>query len=214
MSQMRIKNGLSAITSEVLEDVRKESEAIIRNAESEAKENLRVGKEEADKAYGAIIDEATKKAEEEKRKRASVTDVEIRNRLLQTKEELVETAFEKAVVKLGEFTKTKAYHSFLLELIEETAKRLDEKKIIVKVNLKDRVWLSQGSLEVISQKLNMDLDLTAKTENCLGGCIIQTIDEKIVLDNTLDSRLRRLKAELRSKVAKILFSMEAQENAS
>jgi V/A-type H+/Na+-transporting ATPase subunit E len=214
MSLMRIKDGLSAITSEVLEDVRKESEAIIRNAELEAKENLRVGKEEADKAYQSIIDEATKKANEEKRKRASLTDVEIRNRLLQTKEELVETAFEKAVMKLGEFTKTKAYHGFLLELIEKTAKRLGEKKIIIKVNSQDRVWLSQGSLKSISKKLNMDLDLATENENSLGGCIIQTIDEKIFLDNTLDSRLRRLKEELRSKVAKILFSMEAQENAS
>lgn len=213
MSLSRIKNGLSAIASEVLEEVRKESEAIILNAESEAKENLRVGKEEGDKAYVAIINEATKKADEEKRRIESLTDVEVRNRLLQTKEELVDIAFEKAVTKLGDFTKTKAYHDFLLELIQETAKKLGGNKIIVHVNAADEAWLRKSSLESMSKKLNIDLELTKENENFMGGCKIQTVDARIVLDNTLDNRLLQLKDELRSKVAKILFVTEAQKNA-
>ena len=72
-------------------------------AENEAKETLRVAKEQADKTYHAILAEANQKAEGEKRKIASVTEVELRNRLLQTKEDLVDEAFEKALVKLKEF---------------------------------------------------------------------------------------------------------------
>ena len=56
------------------------------------------------------MNQATAKAEAEKRKIASVTEVEMRNRLLQTKEDLVDTAFDKAVLKLKNFVKTEEYH--------------------------------------------------------------------------------------------------------
>ena len=45
---MSIKDGLSAIANEVLGDVQKEAEAIIVSAENQAKETLKVGKEQAD----------------------------------------------------------------------------------------------------------------------------------------------------------------------
>ena len=59
---MSIKDGLSAITNEVLGDVQKEAEAIILAAEKEAKETLKAAKEQADKNYQAIINEAKVKA--------------------------------------------------------------------------------------------------------------------------------------------------------
>ena len=107
---MSIKEGLSAITSEVLGDVQKEAEAIILAAENEAKETLKAAKEQADQNYQTIINQAKTKAETERRKITSVTEVEMRNRLLQAKEDLVDHAFEKALVKLEDFVKTEEYH--------------------------------------------------------------------------------------------------------
>ena len=51
---MSIKDGLLAITNEVLGDVQKEAEAIILAAENEAKETLKAAKEQADKNYQTI----------------------------------------------------------------------------------------------------------------------------------------------------------------
>ena len=48
---MTVKDGVSAIASEVLGDVQKEAEAIILAAENEAKETLRAAKEQADQNY-------------------------------------------------------------------------------------------------------------------------------------------------------------------
>ena len=59
---MSIKDGLLAITNEVLGDVQKEAEAIILAAENDATENLKTAKEQADKNYQAIIDEAKVKS--------------------------------------------------------------------------------------------------------------------------------------------------------
>ena len=112
---MSIKNGLSAIANEVLGDVQKEAEAIILAAENQAKETLKAAKEQANQNYRAIISQAKAKAEAEKRKIASVTEVEMRNRLLQTKEDLVDAAFEKALGKLQNFVETEEYHTYLLK---------------------------------------------------------------------------------------------------
>ena len=206
---MSIKDGLSAIASEVLGDVQKEAEAIILAAENEAKETLKAAKEQADQNYQTIINQAKTKAENERRKIASVTEVEMRNRLLQTKEDLVNTAFEKALIKLEDFVTTEKYHEYLLKLIEEVAERIDQKNLVVQVNAKDKAWLTQDILNPLSKKLHCELKLSDQTEDCIGGCKIQTVDGKITYDSTIDNRLQELKPALRVEVAKILFGKEA-----
>ena len=209
MSASDINQGLSAIAREVLEDVRKEAEALITASETEAQRTLRAAKEEADKNYQTTIDQATAKAEAEKRKISSLTEVEIRNRLLQTKETLIDSAFEKAFAKLVAFTKTEQYYEYLLKLIEKTTKGIHSKSLIVCVNAKDRVWLTNGYLDKLSMKLHVELTLADEAEAVIGGCKIQTADGRIVSDNTLENRLQELKPTLRVEMARTLFGKEA-----
>ena len=154
------------------------------------------------------MNQATTKAEGERRKIASVTEVEMRNRLLQTKEDLVDAAFEKALVKLKDFVTTEEYHGYLFKLIEEVAKRIDQKNLVVQVNAKDKTWLTQDMLNRLSKKLHCELKLSDQTEDFIGGCKIQTVDGKITYDSTIDNRLQELKPTLRVEVAKILFGKE------
>jgi vacuolar-type H+-ATPase subunit E/Vma4 len=202
---MSIKDGLLAITNEVLSDVQKEAEAIILQAENEAKETLREAKEEADQSYKTIINQADIKAETERRKIASITEVENRNRLLQTKENLVDGAFEKAFNKLKAFTTTKQYQNYVIKLIEKVAKSISTKDIVIQVNTKDQAWLTEDTLDHLSKKIHCKLKLSSQSENFIGGFKIQTEDGKITYDSTIDSQLQDLKEALRVEVAKILF---------
>jgi len=210
MSLTRVKEGLSAISADVLEDVRKEAEALILQAESEAKEALRAAKEEADKTYASIMEDASSKAEAEKRKIQSLTEVEVRNRLLQAKESLIDAAFEKATKNLIEFAKTDAYHKCLLRLIQQSSKRVPSKELIVYANAADKAWLEKGALEELAKKTHKTLKLAKETENFVGGCKIETEDGKVTYDNTIENRLEQLKPALRSDAARILFAEEEQ----
>ena len=205
---MSRKNGLSAIANEVLGDVQKEAEAIILAAENEAKETLKAAKEQADQSYLTITNQATERAEAEKRRIASVTDVEMRNRLFHAKEDLVDLAFEKAILKLKDFAKTERYHNYLLKLVEEGTRKIGQKNLAVQVNAADKTWLTKGFLNRLSKKLDCELKLLDQTINCIGGCKIQTVDGKISYDGTLDNRVQELKPVLRVEVAKILFRVE------
>lgn len=202
---MSVKSGVSAIANEVIGDVQKEAEAIILAAENEAKGTLRIAKEQASQSYQAIIADAKERAEAEKRKIASIAEVEVRNRLLQTKDELVDATFDKALVKLKSYVKTKQYQAYLLKLVEDIAKKMDQKVLVVEVNAKDKGWLSQDMLKRASKKTKTELKLSEETQNYIGGCKVQTEDGKIVYDATIDNRLKELKPQLRVEIAKKLF---------
>ena len=205
---MCVKNGISEIAKDVVGDVQKEAEAIILAAEHEAKATLKTAKQQADQNYKAIISQAKLKIDTEKRKIASLTEVEMRNRLLQTKEDLVDAAFEKALVELRNFVETDDYHNYLLKIIQNAAERIGQKDLAIQVNANDRKWLTSDVLKRLSEKLHSELRLLEKTNDSIGGFIIQTEDEKIIFDVTLDNRLQELKPALRVELAKNLFEEE------
>jgi V/A-type H+/Na+-transporting ATPase subunit E len=202
---MSIKNGISAISDEVVGDAQREAEAAILAAEKEAKEALQTAKREADEKYRELVGHAKAKAESERRKIASVTEVEMRNRLLASKEELVDAAFEKAIAKFRSFVETDEYKIYLVKLIEEVARKIGQKDLVVEVKAADASWLTQETLKSLSEKLHAELKLVKSNEQFIGGCIIQTGDGKIIYNSTIDTMLDELKPTLRVEVAKILF---------
>jgi V/A-type H+-transporting ATPase subunit E len=200
-----VKSGVAAIADEVIGDVLKEAEAIIASAENEAKEILREAKEKADQSYNALISEANQKSEAEKRKIASVTQVELRNQLLQAKESLVDEAFARATESLKIYAQTDVYPAYLIKILTTIAERMDQPVLLVEVNAKDKIILTSDILEIIGKKAKTELKLSDQTPSILGGCRVQTQDGKIVYDGTLDNRLEELKPELRAQIAKSLF---------
>ena len=205
---MSNKHGISAIANEVIGDVQKEAVALIIDAENLAKETLKEAKDQADQEYQSILNQTNLKIEAEKRKIASVTEVDMRNRLLQAKEVLVDSAFEKALIKLKAFVNTKDYRDYLLNSIENNARKIRQKNLVLQVNAKDKGWLTQNMLDTLNKKLKCEIELSNETENYLGGCKMQTVDSKIIYDGTLDNRLQEFKPLLRIEVAKILFGVE------
>jgi V/A-type H+-transporting ATPase subunit E len=203
-----IKKGLVDIATEILEDIKNDSELIIRNAEKKAEEILRDAKAEAEKRHARRLAEAKEKSEIEQKKTQSLTIIEIRNRRLQVKEEYINAVFDKALARLKQFAESESYPSNLLVFIEEAAKKIESDRLIVYVNSKDREWLANGKLDELSEKLGVKLTLANETENCLGGCIVKTSDEKLSHDNTFEKRLEALKPILRIEIAKILFEKE------
>lgn len=206
---MSVKDGLSAIANEVLGDVQKEAEAIISSSQNQARETLKVAKKQADEKYQTIISQAAAKAEGEKRKITSVTEVEMRNLLLQSKEALVDVAFDKAVGEIKEFAESEEYHRYLLKLIEEVAKGIGYDSLVLQVNARDKAWLTKDTLNKISKKLNVQLTILEQTEEYIGGFKIQTEDGKITYDSTIDNKLKELRPILRVEVAKVMFGKEA-----
>jgi F0F1-type ATP synthase membrane subunit b/b' len=67
MTELSIKKGLSAIADEVLADIQKDVETQMATSKEEAKKILKTAREESDKNYQSIINQAKMNAEAEKR---------------------------------------------------------------------------------------------------------------------------------------------------
>jgi len=206
---MTVKTGITAIANEVIGDIQKEAEAVILAAENQAKETLKSANERAKQTYQAIIAEANHRVHAEKRKIASVAEVEVRNRLLQTKEDLVDEAFMQVLEKLRAFVEEHAYETYLLKLIETTAKKMGQKSLVIYVNAKDKGWLTDEMLQKISKKIHSELHISEETESIIGGCRIQSSDGKIIYNATIDNRIEELKPQLRVQLSKQLFGETA-----
>jgi len=200
-----VKNNVSAIATEVIGVAEKEAETVLLEAENVAKETLFKATEKADLIRQEILNQTNVKIMSETRKIASVTEVDIRNSLLSVKDEFVDDAFEKAIIKLKDFAASEKYSDYLFKIIEDAAKKLGQKSLILQVNAKDHKWLTQHALATLSAKLQLDLRLSEKIENYIGGCRIHTIDDKIVFDATLDNKLQELRSSLRVEIAKKMF---------
>jgi len=137
-------------------------------------------------------------------------EIEVKNRLLKTKEELVEEAFERVQKRLRKYVSTEDYERCLLRLITEAARQINSERLIVELNEKDRRKLNEKDLLKISEKVGAKLAKSEKIVDCIGGAIVKSSDGKITVDNTFENRLKTLKNSLRARIAKILFEEESR----
>lgn len=204
-----IAEGLASIANEILDDVKKESEKIIRDAETKAAEILSDAKTEAESRRFSLLTNAKKKSELEQKKMQSLVQIEIRNTLLQVKENYINDVFDKVLTRLKQFVESDSYPSCLLALIEEAAKKIDSDQLVVYVNSKDHKLLKKRMFDELSKKLEKKLTLSNDPVTCIGGCVVKTTDGKLSHDNTFEKRLHVLRPTLRIKIAKMLFQGEA-----
>lgn len=204
-----IKKGLTAIAHEILEDVKVESEKIIRNSEDKAANILKEAKKEAESRRYRLLIETKKKLELEKKKMESLTIIEIRNKQLEVKEKYINDVFDQALKFLKKFVESENYSSWLLASVEKAVKNFDSDQPVVYVNSNDHKFLKNGNLNQLSKKVKKKLIIATENLDTIGGFMIQTPDGKKSHNNTFENRLQSIKSDLRNKIAKILFQMEA-----
>ena len=202
-----VKKGLVAIASDILDDVKNESEKMIREAEAKANEILKATKIEAEKKHASHLAEAKQKAEKEYKKIQSLTAIETRNLRLQAKEEQINSIFDEAIARFKKFAESEQYYDYLLSFIEEAAKNIESDKLVIYVNPKDKKLLNKATVEDLSKKTGKKLTMSEDTLDCIGGCIVKTPDGKLSHDNTFENRLQVLKPTIRIALEKMFVQL-------
>ena len=110
-----------------------------------------------------------------------------------TREEIIESCFEKAHHKLKQLN-VKDYEKLVNKLIREGIKKIGDESSIKITNDIDKKIAKKFGLKMIG-----------KTDS-IGGVIIISKDGKITLDNTIEGIIKREKDRIRIKIGKILFS--------
>jgi V/A-type H+-transporting ATPase subunit E len=197
---------VSKIIKKIESDSKAEAEEILKEAEETASEILSEAEEKAKTIENEILQRGKREAEQEKQRIIANAKLRARKILLDTKEELIDSVFSKVREELSDLDKSKEYPEILSNLIVEAATSIGGNEIILYCRKEDSKILTQEFLKKLSKKLNCKLTLASESINATGGVIARSVDGKIEVDNTLETRMERLKEDLRSTAARILFA--------
>lgn len=194
---------LSKIQEDILADAKVAADKKTEEAKTEAKriiERAREGAErEAEKIKAKSLEDSKvveRKKLSEARRSTSVQELAQKNKLL-------ENAFKEALEKIKAARGKESYFASLRNLIEASAARLGGGELKLSLNrddLEHHNFLKQ--LKLPRTKIAID----ASSLSSVGGFVLSTADEKIRIDNTVESRLNYIESYLRKEVGKILFS--------
>ena len=184
---------------------KKESELLsqLNYSYLESIDNLELSKSQLELEYATIISNAEKKAETFKRQVIGSSKLSSRNKELVLLEEAVNDVFAKAKEKFLLHTDESIYKNLLIKMLDESIPNIATSGIVLECLEKDTDFFKQ-QIEGISAKYNKKIKLHNNLKNFMGGFRIKSNDGTITLNNTIDSRLERLKPLIRKNIAHIL----------
>jgi len=198
-------SNLDNLTSKIIKDAEVKKIEILNEATVKADEIIKKKTEEANKKASSILQKAEMESKTIKERIISKTDLEIRNKKLLAKQQVIEKVFDAAKEKLKamnaeEFTK------FIKNSIMALDIHGDEEIII---NPVDREKLPEKFLDEVNKSLISkgklgNLKFNVKTHEIDGGFILSK--NGIEINNSFDELVNSLKYELEYEVGKILFT--------
>jgi V/A-type H+/Na+-transporting ATPase subunit E len=184
---------------------KKESELLsqLNNSYLESTTNLDLSKSQLELEYKHIISNAEKKADTIKRQVIGSSKLSSRNKELVLLEQAVNDVFDKAKEKLSLQLDDANYKNLLIKMLDESIPNIPTSGIVVECLEKDAGFFKQ-QIEGITTKYNKKIKLQTNLKNSLGGFKLKSTDGTITLDNTIDSRIEKLKPLIRKNIATIL----------
>lgn len=173
---------------------------IMERSKSEADELIREAKEKDQPIRRRLLEDATQTVAIQRNKMLSTAREKSRMEIIKAKNEVFEKIFEEAVQKMGFVRDRPQYREILKALLGEALRDLGSDDVVLHIDKKDEVLLKDILTELkLSNKIVTDLP-------CAGGLNVYSHDERFIVFNTLESRLKRAKEIYRPEIFSILFS--------
>jgi V/A-type H+/Na+-transporting ATPase subunit E len=188
---------LAASIDKVLEKTEKEVLSKIEDLFSDGKQTLDDSIPKLEQEYDKIISDGKKEADKIEKQIIGSSDLEARNKQLLALEEAIGKAFTKATDQIATQDLSDDYSNLTKTLLDEATTILGTTQVIVSTNSKDKN-LVQSMLSKYP-----GAELSSKTIDCLGGVVVQSKDDAMKFDNTIDARIQRLKPLIRKQISSI-----------
>jgi V/A-type H+-transporting ATPase subunit E len=183
----------------------KESDLVtqIDSAYHESMNNLESSRTLIESEYEKIIDAAKKQADNLKRQIVGSTRLNARNKQLLMVEAAVNEVFEKAKLALHSVGRDENYKQLMNKLLEDGLSAIGKDGMIVECNKNDTELVKKLMTSSNKQK-RINLVLSEKPIDAIGGVRVRSADLSLTYDGTLDSRIERLKPLIRKSIVQML----------
>jgi V/A-type H+/Na+-transporting ATPase subunit E len=192
--------------------VQKEAELIsqIDSAYQGSLDNLESSRSKLEAERTRIVEAARKHSENLKRQIIGSARLASRNQELLTIENAVNKAFEEAKKKLQASSGTDSYKDLLKQMVEESVSAIGgSNTVIIESNKNDAEIVRKVVSELRDTgKMQQQAEVSDQHTDVLGGIRIKSSDGTMTYDNSLDSRIERLKPLIRKNIAQMLRGVE------
>lgn len=165
--------------------------------------NLEASKGKLEGERTKIIESSKKQAENLKRQIVGSSRLAARNKELVMIETDVNEAFEKAKTKLANSGNDSAYKALMAKIVEDSLPSVGSDEVVIECTKND-ADLVKKIVADLSKKSKIKAHVSDQPINALGGIRVKSADGTMSFDNTIDSRLERLKPLIRKNIARML----------
>jgi vacuolar-type H+-ATPase subunit E/Vma4 len=172
---------------------------IMKQAHQDAEEIKRTAEEKAEPIKKSYLDSAEKSFESERNKLIYNAKSDIKMDVIKAKNEMIQSAFVEAKKSLDDLRDRESYKGRFKSMIQEAMHELGGEKARLHIDGRDENLCKQ-ILDELNENSEIVVDLTSA-----GGLNVSTRDEKVVVFNTIESRLDRAKEFLERQVFATLY---------
>ncbi|MGC9348802.1 MAG: V-type ATP synthase subunit E [Anaerolineae bacterium] len=205
------RQDVESLTEDIMSGAERDRQRILKDAEMRAESILAQARREAEAEKASLIEDAETEAARVKQQAQNAAELEVRAIKMEKREDLLNQVFEQASDRMSDPDDIEDYAQILEGLIEDAGQHIRGRSaLVILADAKSRGYLDDGVLARLSDVLECDLSL-AKDDLAppAVGVVIESIDGRIRYDNTLQTRLERMRRALRPVVYRILMGDEA-----
>ncbi len=199
-----IDENVKVLSRAVLSDVQGDAEQVLAEAKTKAEGIRQRAQEQAEAERARILEQASMEAERVRGQVVATNQLKARTMLLEQREKLLEEVFETTENRLPSVLRGSDYGKTAQRLFREALLQLGSETAMVRADEETLKTLSTNEIESISKELQVQIELGDPLEKGLG-VIAEKPDGHRHYDNTLETRLLRMKDTLRATVYRILM---------
>ncbi|MBH58797.1 MAG: hypothetical protein CMO19_00025 [Thaumarchaeota archaeon] len=187
------------VLDDVSKDFEKIVESILKDGLEEANKIISESETQSKNQEQEIESQQSKEFDIKSRQIIGTAEMESRNSSLVLLEKNINKVFTAALKELSS-NKGKNYSKSLELFINEGLDTIDDSDVLISCNKKDSS-IVKDIIDKISSKSKKSISLSDNYITTAGGIIVSNADSTVVVNNTIEDRLERMKAELRTDVA-------------
>jgi V/A-type H+/Na+-transporting ATPase subunit E len=176
----------------------------IDSSYQESLRNLEASRTKLEAEYNRILESARKQADNLKRQIVGSSRLSVRNKQLILIERAVNDTFEKAKTLLASSNKENSYRILMTKILKDSVKMIDSEELIIECNKNDIKLVENAIADSFNENNKLKIKISHHPINAIGGIRVKSADGSMTFDNTLDSRIERLKPLIRKSIAQML----------
>ena len=199
-----VEDNIRALSQAILAQARDESEKVLSDSREKAEAIRKHAEEQAAAVRSEIITRATEDAERIRSQMIATTQLKARTLQLERREKLLDQVFTTVQGQLATVQQWTDYGEITQTLLREALEKIGAPEVIVHADEHTREVLSKHILDALSKEMNVKINLGSLLEK-RTGVVVETPDQHLRFDNTLETRLDRMQSSLRSPVYHLLM---------